>query len=92
MPMEDIQLRKSHTIQLLVDLGFADIVAAGIYHDTTVRVERRIFDQNWLFDLEAAVAIRNHDLLQCRECVNGTPGGGGCNSDRIAVSRHREGV
>ena len=87
VPVEDIELGESKTVNLLLDLGDGDEVSGGIDHDTTVGVLGTILDGDGLLDLQAIAAIRDDELLEGGESVQSTPDslGGDINLARLSA-------
>jgi len=85
VPVQDVELGQGHGVELLVDLGDGQEVAARVDHDAAVGVERRILDANGLLDEVATVAVVDDELLERGEGVEGAPDGLGRDADGVRV-------
>lgn len=84
VPVDEVKLGKRHGIDLLTDLVGADEVTGTIHHDTTDGIEWAILNRDGSFNLETT-SVRNDNLLESGESVEGAPDGFGGDVNVIGV-------
>ena len=85
VPVKDVHLGQSKTVDLLLDLGNREVVASRVNHDATVGIVGVILNSDGLLNDEIAT-ISNDDLLKSGESVQRSPNRLGSDIDGVAIA------